>query len=504
MKITEISLTNVRGFKVLGWTKLSSKINVFIGANNSGKSTILNSILLLQKENSLTNKDITLGETNGEINLAYSGSHPIYRQHQNKPIININLSNNQRQLIIGNSRGSRNLIASVEPHNLIYPYLSKRKTTSYSNEINENNTKSVNGDLFFLNAKIDRLANPQYQPGNAEYVQACNDILGFEISTLVIGSGKEAVYYIHKDEHIPLKAMGEGVSNILGLVTDLCIVEDKVFVIEEPENDIHPKSLKALLNLIIKKSDSNQFFISTHSNIVMKHLGAIDDTKIFRIANEESDENLPKLKKSTMEEISDDPIERKKVLEELGYDFFDHDLWKAWLFLEESSAEIIIRDHLIRWFTPKLVYQLRTFSANSISQVIPKFDDFNRLFVFLHLEPTYKNRVWVYIDDGENEKMIIEKMKEKYTDSGWDEGQFNQFSEHDFERYFPARFQNEISEILAMGNKQKKRKAKNVLLDDVKKWISENDKEAKAEFKESAKEIITVLKSIEKSLNNSN
>ena len=38
----------------------------------------------------------------------------------------------------------------------------------------------------------------------------------------------------------------------------------------------------------------------------------------------------------------------------------------------------------------------------------PKFNDFNRLFVFIHLEPTYKNKVWVLIDAGDDEKEIIE------------------------------------------------------------------------------------------------
>ena len=41
--------------------------------------------------------------------------------------------------------------------------------------------------------------------------------------------------------------MGEGVANIVGLLVDLCLAENKLFLIEEPENDIHPKALKGLL-----------------------------------------------------------------------------------------------------------------------------------------------------------------------------------------------------------------------------------------------------------------
>ncbi len=68
--------------------------------------------------------------------------------------------------------------------------------------------------------------------------------------------------------------------------------------------------------------------------------------------------------------------------------------WVTWSFgplgflLEESSAEKIVREYLIPWFVPKLGGKLRTFSARSVSEVEAKFEDFNKLFVFLHLSPT--------------------------------------------------------------------------------------------------------------------
>ena len=60
-------------------------------------------------------------------------------------------------------------------------------------------------------------------------------------------------------------------------------------------------------------------------------------------------------------------------------------------------------------------------------------------------------------------------MKDVYSRSGWDESNFNQFSEHDFERYYPERFQEEFNSILDIDDKQKKRKAKSELLVKVKR-----------------------------------
>lgn len=499
MKITSIELRSVRGFKVLPKVELSTTINIFIGANNSGKSTILNSIFLLQNPKALSVNDITIGNTRGIVTLEYEGDHLGYKLRNG--LMSWRLGENiSPQFIRSSDHSVINSFHTTEPMNLIYPYLSKRKTVKFQDNINAQSTNSVLGNFSNLYSKIDRLITPQFQPGNKKYLDACKSVLGFDISTIASQNGKKAVYFIHNMEHIPLTAMGEGVTNIIGLITDLCVAENRIFLIEELENDIHPQALKALLKLIVDSSSSNQFFISTHSNIVMKYLGGIADTKIFNITNECSDKERPKLFISSLEEIPPDPERRREILEDLGYEFHDFGLWAGWLFLEESSAEVLIREWFIKWYTPTMVNKLRTYSANSTSQVILKFDDFNRLFVYLHLEPKYKNKVWVIIDDGDDEKEIIDKLKLSYTRSGWNEENFSQFTEHDFESYYPEVFQEKVAIVLAMTNKKAKRKAKKELLDEVKAWIVDNEKLAKKEFKLSAKSVIDKLKEIEKKI----
>ncbi|NOS91199.1 MAG: AAA family ATPase [Cyclobacteriaceae bacterium] len=503
MKITAIQLQNLRGFQNVPKTDFSERINIFIGANNSGKSTLLNAIFQLQRH-VLTSQDITIGQKSGKIELYFSGTHQSLNgkiPEYNRIICHLGNPGMAYGLRDGADHSGFNRIPEQEPNNLIYPYLSKRKTVSYANTINEANANSVAGNFENLYSKIDRLITPQFQPGNSQYVEACENILGFQVSTLALGAGKKAVYFVHNLEHIPLTAMGEGVANIVGLITDLCVADGNIFLIEEPENDIHPKALKALLRLIIEKSEMNQFFVSTHSNIVMKYLGGATDSKIFKISNEKRDRNRQNMFVSEIKEVSQNPEDRRRVLEDLGYDFFDFDLWKGWLFLEESSAEVIIRDYLIEWFVKPLKGKIRTFSAGGSSSVIPKFEDFDKLFIFLHLEPTYKNRVWVIVDSGEEEGEIINKMREKYTKSGWNASNFTQFAEHDFEKYYPSDFKSKVDEVISITDKQERRKAKKQLLDEVKLWIASDEDAAKEKFKESAKVVIEKLKQINKEIN---
>lgn len=506
MKIKFLQIQNLRCFKSLPKLQLSPSINLFIGANNSGKSTILNAVFSLQKQ-CFTHSDVSIGRNSATITFYIDGAIKDINGTDITGDVYERLEMSVKTgILYGYTRRSSGLIQSqlgllpnVEPFNLIYPYLSKRKAVNYSDQINEENANSVNGDFSNLYSKIDRISNPHFQPANSLYTTACKDVLGFEVSTIIKGSGKIAAYYVHEQKHIPLNAMGEGVANILGLITDLCIAENKIFIIEEPENDIHPKALKALLKIIIEQSKRNQFFISTHSNIVMKYLGSANDSKVFNVINDECLEEQPKLILSRIKEVSNDSIERRSVLEELGYDFFDFDLWEAWLFLEESSAEVII-NKLIHWFVPSLIGRVRSFSANGTSKVMSKFEDFNNLFVFLHLQSIYRNKVWVKLDGGEAEQEIINKMKSLYTSSGWSEEQFSQFSRHNFEEYYPSQFADQISDILSINDKQKKRTAKKELLDSVKDWIKDNELLAKEEFSETAKEVIDYLKVIDESL----
>ncbi|MBD2452758.1 AAA family ATPase [Nostoc sp. FACHB-87] len=509
MWISEINLQNFRCFANAS-VQLSQGINLIIGPNNSGKSTLLKSILWLQQGFYLRKQDLRLSKTDGivelklqeveqffadilpseatiysQVSLSSNGSMNI----QLRSDVRGNFSSIQKQDTINYS------ISNQAPQNFIYPYLSKRKVVNFSEEINLQTAFSIMDNLSNLYAKIDDISNPQ-KPANKQYVESCQDILGFQIAAIPSPNGKQAAYIVSDYENIPLDMMGDGISSLLGLIVDLCFAKNKLFVIEEPENDIHPKALKSLLSLIAKKSENNQFIITTHSNIVAKYLGAEPKTKLFKVTMQFQD-YLPT---SQVEEVDNTPEARRKILEELGYDFWDFDLWSGWLILEESSAERIIRDYLIPWFVPDLKGRLRTYSANSLSEVETKFRDFDNLFVFLHLQPIYKNLAWVIVDAGDEEAKIIEKLKSKYTLSGWNDTNFLQFSEHDFERYYPAQFQAQVDTILQMPGGKNRQKCKKALLYDVIKWMNEKPEEAKIEFQKSALEVIEILKTIQFSL----
>jgi hypothetical protein len=492
MKVERVKIFNIKCFKEEE-INLSNRINVIVGPNNNGKTTLLNCISVLQQPNFLTphynridsNRESLVRIWLDRIDIPGINPATIHFKHS--------IGSSYIECFDQHNHMVQNWtpLLNQEPQNYIIPYQSKRKVGGYYEGILLTDVNQVTGTLSNLYAKIDRICNPQYQPAYDEYIKACNEILGFVVSTTNSMGGKKAAYIIRNDLNIPIDMMGEGIPNLLGLIVDLCRVENKLFIIEELENDVHPKALKKLLDLIIKKSLENQFIITTHSNIVLRHLGSAENARVFNIEMALED----KIPTSTIN-VVDTPAGRRRVLEELGYELYDYNLWEYWIFFEESSAERIVREYLIPWFVPELISKVRTFSAGSLSQVTPKFEDFNRLFVFIHLQEIYKNRVWVVVDAGENENQIICQLRSKYEPSGWQSSNFRQFTKHDFEEYYPSQFQEQVKLALGEPNKAVKKEAKLKLFKEVMKFISEDEKSAKGEFEKSAADVIDMIREI--------
>ncbi len=483
--------------------QLSKGVNVIVGPNNAGKSTLLRPLLSLQDRfPQLLPADIREGDQRLTVTIELGWAKP-------PPFLPANLGKIRK--IVGRGGPSMTTFTTTatgphrqespltpfpgkSPDNFIYLFGAKRKVTDLVETINADTTDSVMPNFQFLVAKVDKLCNPGI-PACKYFMDACERILGLRITTSGSPGGKQAVYMIDNFSRIPLSQMGEGVMSLVAILADLSLADDKLFIIEEPENDLHPRALKGLLDVIVDKAKTNQFLITTHSNVVLRRLGGIADAKVFRVCQLSPPSSIPTAEVREVERTTE---ARHEVLDELGYELADDYLWSAWLFLEESSAEKIIREYLIPWFLPDLSGRVRTFSAGSLSKVEPRFDTFNDLICFLNLEPVYRNKAWVIVDGGETESEILRKLVEKYH--GWNRGQFRQLAQHDFEKYYPQRFEADATSALSLLDKREKREAKRVLLAKVEEFIRVNEEVARNEFQVSAAEVITILQEIQSAL----
>lgn len=526
MRLLSVKLQDYRSYADSGEINFD-QINLLVGRNNSGKSAIIRAIAQLQSGIlPIVENDIRKGFHQAIVSASLEMQHGDYDKHfdvspetvakrvrldyrharANKPSYILSEFQESRQPLRDRSGVIINRpIKNVEPYNFIYPYLAKRKVTDFDRTINISKVNAIDSNLVNLTSKIQRLANEGH-PKAEEYARYCKKVLGFKISTHAAPNGQQSGIHVGKFDYLPIEDMGEGVANLVGLITMLCLAENNLFLIEEIENDVHPEALKALLDIIVEKSNDNQFILSTHSNIVVKWLGSAPQSRVYSVNMEM---NPPQtLPTSSIILVEPSAESRIKILEDLGYELGDFNLWAGWIFLEESSAEQIIREYLIKLFAPQLT-KCRTLSTNGTGKLASRFDDFNRLFLFTHLESLYINKAWVIADaDGHNDTSgsdAIEKIKQIYCQrpgSKWEESNFFTWSKHDFEEYYPERFKSEVTRVLTITNKDIKREEKKkLLMEKVIPWCrGENETSLRAEFMKSASEVIDKLQTIESKL----
>lgn len=496
MRIKQIVLSNFRCFESV---KIDlENITVITGHNNSGKSSILKAILLLQAGTSPSSADVRTRTDKASIKL-HCASVKIPRTLFSQPMTSDAIYSMEIQAGGGFSLSvvGENISQAVEqfknqePEHCIVPYLSKRKVQMYSEDVRAQFAATMS-DMTHLSAKLARVTNPTF-PGHQTFKDGCEKILGFMLTAVPSENGQKPGVYLSDGSTLTLGEMGEGVPNIAALLAELATAHNKIFVIEEPENDLHPTSLKSLLEIILRSAEHNQFIISTHSNIVTQYLAG-GNNSLFYV---EKEKIFPPT--SSIYPVAPNVTARMAILRELGYSLSDFELWDGWLILEESSAERIIRDFLIPYFTPSLSI-IRTLAAGGVDDVEATFNDFHRLVRFTHLEEIYRHSTWVKVDGDEAGSSIIRRLRESYVN--WETSRFSQFKHAQFEHYYPKEFAQEVAITLSIQDKREKRVAKRELLNKVLIWLQVDHERAKKSLQESASEVIEFLELIASSMKN--
>lgn len=510
MWLSKLRIRNVKSHGDSGEIDLSRSINLFVAPNNAGKTTILRCIYALQENeaanyatqhprlNGTPQVDMELSEVPQQITdrlakaehdrkgqVVKQRLEPKVQVHFTKEGVKMQGSNGTEQQFV-RFKALEDYVG--EEHGAwIYPFLSNRRASEYDATISATHRRQIAEGRKHIYSKIDDLLGTRTQ----EFMETCKRILGIQIGCIQVDQGKIAGFVVGK-KVIPLSEMGEGTQNLLQLVRDLIVSKNNLFLLEEPENDIHPKALKALLEFILEKAATNQFIVSTHSNIVAKYLGAGRDAALFKLLCEPDEAGVPT---TTVTKIETQSAEaRLQLLEDLGYEVADFDLWSAYLLLEESSAERVINDILIPEFVPGLRQKVRTIACKGVDDVAPRFESFLRLFVFLHKAEIYREKAWVVVDSGDSGSHVIKRLRNTFQT--WPQNHFRLLEHDNFEKYYPACFKDAAEKALQVQPKQARQVAKNQLLQCVLDWARSDRNAARTEFESSAQEVIGILKEI--------
>ena len=474
-------------------------INIIIGRNNSGKTALLRAIGLAQGYYS--SGDVRLRQIEGWVRFKFGYNAPKHFTSQippdlDKDAVSLHCKFTEGVLdpavewVMDNSQQARRSIGAfpnTRPHHYIVPIFARRRAERYEELVRAEDAQNVFASDRNLTSRITALATGTYQAA-VQYRYKLKQLFGFPIETYLVPNGLRPGKALSPLEGLSLDTMGEGIGSAIRLITELVDSTGKLFLIEEPENDLHPEALQKLLTFIIDAVPSNQFILTTHSDLVLRQLGAQPKTRVYETSTADDKDSIPTTTVKAIESVED----RLRVLADLGY---PPEFPSGWLIFEESTAERVCKEVLIPHFAPGLA-RLRTLSASGASKVFATFDDLFRVFLFVHFTEKFRRRGWVLVDNDEPGQAAVTKLRRKFSD--WPVEHFDMFDQPAFEAYYPERFAADCDSINDVKlSKQERQERKGALANKVCEWAEANPEEAVSEFRVSAAGAIEALRRIE-------
>lgn len=191
MKIYDLRMVGVRCFENSGDILFDPKCNIFVGRNNSGKSSVLKAILGLQlfpfdnldvrpgdrkscyvtlRLDEIINSDVTLvgrpvPEGSVRVSIIFRGEYPPY---DDVPPLGLGLS--------------QPLFYSTRPQHKFVAFVAKRKAAEFNQDISLSRQSNLDGTFSSLYSRIDFLATSGHSKHD-HFREAVEQIIGLPITT---------------------------------------------------------------------------------------------------------------------------------------------------------------------------------------------------------------------------------------------------------------------------------------------------------------------------------
>jgi len=342
---------NVENFKSIENLYLKcSKINIFIGEPNVGKSNIIESLGLfssilffentsnivevINKEfirynnfidlfhNSNLRKKIRVSTDKYQIEIRVEGNNfhiYVYRVQLNSEEKNKKLS---KRIIRKESIFHVEVIVK-SPGKLTWIF-----KTNFNDFKKEKNFPKV---MYYKNMETEKFVSLNFDflnppsgnnlltilQTNTELYKKINDILFSFNLKLMLREVDKTIELVRDIEGkliaIPLKLVAESFHQLFLLLSAMNTCKNSIICLEEPETHLFPKYTKLIAELIAKNKNNNQYFISTHNPYFL--ISLIEKTKkedlsIFAVSFQNNHTEVSKIKENELKELleGEDPF----------------------------------------------------------------------------------------------------------------------------------------------------------------------------------------------------
>ncbi|MCK5109887.1 MAG: AAA family ATPase [Arcobacteraceae bacterium] len=312
LKIQPFGIKNFRSFDENGiFLDEIKKINIFIGKNNSGKSTLLRFLKYfaqhskklsdfphsIEEEHRRNGKPISITLMLTHEELGFSNFNRLNNILPNPFICDYFFRNNKIQI-------NENILKNIDTVTLIkmqkqysgapqatlikavIDNISNHVERNYRNIFNNviyiphfrvvNKNDSTSNDLFEIDgsniiSKMFEMQNPsigqEFQKEQFIKIQKfVRELLKLNTLEIEIPHTKDNIFINMHNNRLPLESFGTGIHQLVILCSALVMNENKIVCIEEPEIHLHPELQRKFLDFLIEETN-NIYFISTHSNV---------------------------------------------------------------------------------------------------------------------------------------------------------------------------------------------------------------------------------------------
>ncbi len=457
MKAKDFGFSNFRSIDSEGiYLNNLSKINIFIGKNNSGKSNVLRFIKTLSdnitdlskfpndlKNNHHRNNQNTVLHLpvkgaffveKNQINSIYTNNH--YRTFNDsefilkfqlgstkilnlneifstlKDLVNLfpfmpsNLSggNYNGQLIEIESRMQPIVIKYIQDafKNVIYiPHL---RFISETHKIAES-TSLIDGSNII--SELHKMQTPLTgEELNKVKFNKIKELISDLLYTQVeveIPPEKDHIIVTINNTRLPLDFFGTGIHQLVLICSALVVHENSIFCIEEPENNLHPELQRKFLNFLDKTN--NIYFITTHSNVFIENYMS---RTIYHVNHD--------TEKSTIE-YCDTNLKGYLILDALGYKASDILQTNGIIWVEGPSDRILITKW-IKLLDPNLIpdvhFTIMYYGGKLLSNLSFDAEKLTNELVPLH---KINKNIFIIMDrDGFSSVQKLNKTKRRVND----------------------------------------------------------------------------------------
>lgn len=338
-----IKSVSVKSFKGIQHVELNncSPINILVGKNNAGKSSILHAIDMAVLALNLGSwdpfqlkleiKDLFTDVGNFEIQLILSDGQSIQVKSTKEfgPVVTPSGQNEAiKSVLIFPDAGARLLNRQHHTPKWVYDRVAAR-------DFGNINALEILYSIKYYSQRSENGFNP------SSYTSLIDEIKFYFTDLTNIDSDRtdqdiSTLIYEEYGRRLDILYSGTGLKHFIDVLIKTTLSKANIVLLDEPEMGLHPDLQRQFIEYLVKLSKEKQiqFFISTHSPIFLNYS---DDFSFYRVAN----------KKGVREVQAISPDATHTLLSDFGIrpsDIFNQDI----CLLVEGASEVVFFEYIIR------------------------------------------------------------------------------------------------------------------------------------------------------------